>query len=506
MEGVNLHKPNSFSIVYESSAYMRSSARSIQSNVSIDMETDGAIKQVMSRRGSQISDSRTCGVTEAHEDDFRTILAAVANCTNTVLGAGTLAVPAAMSLSGLVVYEVLVVLIFTATLISLKWLIAVADVTPIDTACNYESISAQYLPPAMTTAIVCAFTVSMFALCMSYMLFISSSLAPIFHEFGLGDEDTLQNPIMFAVGGFIILPLSLLRDVSKLKTTSYFGIVTILYSSGYVFWSSYGFLQRYGINASFKPFNFSRGIWVCIAMTTSAFSCHVSAMPIYRSLGDGRSPRTMMTVVVISLGLSAVVYHSVGISAYLRFGAVVEANVLKSVADSEDLSMCLALANIGVPASLMTSMPLAMWPLRSCTIRAYRLAVGKNLIRDASNSEWRNSTTLLMLAILGAAVLVPSITKVMGLGGAIGTAFIVFIYPSAFHLSVVKQTRVSDWMQRKNWQELVMMAIGTILGIICFSVAFSSMIQEMYSHFASPPLNSTDANASLNSTDANASF
>merc|ERR1711933_182415 len=112
-------------------------------------------------------------------------------------------------------------------------------------------------------------------------------------------------------------------------------------------------------------------------------------------------------------------YHVVGFVGYMRFGSKVEPNIL---------------ASIGIAGSLMCGMSLVMWPLRSCTISVWRAARASSVntssvIAEPSNTEWRTTTVALLSAVLIAARLVPDIKKVMGLGSAVGMAFIIFIYP-----------------------------------------------------------------------------
>lgn len=274
-----------------------------------------------------------------------------------------------------------------------------------------------------------------------------------------------------------MLPLSLLRDISSLKASSIVGTFTLLYSSAYVIYSGFSHIASEGPSESFHMVNLSGDTVVCAAMTCSAFSCHISTMPIYRSLGSSRRPATMILIVALSLSLAAVFYQAVGIAGYMRFGSGVKGNVLQSLGDNEPLTFALGLANCGVPANLMASMPLVVWPLRSCSIAAFRSVTSRDLVADPSDKEWRISTCILLALVLTAATLVPDITTVMGLGGAVGTAFIVFVYPSAFYLAVVKQVTPSEWCHRRHWPQLAMMGLGAVAGALGFGVAFSRLIR-----------------------------
>eukprot|EP00928_Gymnodinium_smaydae_P025178 TRINITY_DN20133_c0_g1_i6.p1 TRINITY_DN20133_c0_g1~~TRINITY_DN20133_c0_g1_i6.p1 ORF type:complete len:481 (-),score=45.24 TRINITY_DN20133_c0_g1_i6:174-1616(-) len=265
------------------------------------------------------------------------VLSAIANTTNTILGSGTLAIPAAMKCSGVLAYELVMCGVFVATCVSMRWLIAVAEALPTEQPRNYESIARVYLGNGAATAITGAFIFGGMALNVSYIIMIGACLSPIAISIldlsgGDGNQAQAELFIRWGVGLLIVLPLSCLRDISKLKVTSSIAIVTLSYAALYVVKQGEVHIKANGISPTFSWYFLSSNIFTCMAMTVSAFSCHISAMPIYESLGQRRSPRTMMTVVMVSLVLSAIVYHCVGLTGYMQFGADVKGNVLESVA------------------------------------------------------------------------------------------------------------------------------------------------------------------------------
>jgi len=108
-----------------------------------------------------------------------TILSCIALCTNTILGAGTLAVPFTMSLTGFVLYHVIVVLVLVANFASLRWLVDVAEVLPEDVPPSYEGIAHHFLGGTADAVISAAMVFGGFALTMAYMLFITTSLSSV---------------------------------------------------------------------------------------------------------------------------------------------------------------------------------------------------------------------------------------------------------------------------------------------------------------------------------------
>ena len=98
--------------------------------------------------------------------------------------------------------------------------------------------------------ISCVFIVGGLALGISYMLFVSKSLAPVvaglMSSSGTASEEEeafLAEVIMWSLGLLVVLPLGLLRDISKLKFTSGIAIATLL---------AYSPMDRRGLEAPFS--------------------------------------------------------------------------------------------------------------------------------------------------------------------------------------------------------------------------------------------------------------
>eukprot|EP00747_Dinoflagellata_sp_TGD_P055585 gnl/TRDRNA2_/TRDRNA2_149620_c0_seq2.p1 gnl/TRDRNA2_/TRDRNA2_149620_c0~~gnl/TRDRNA2_/TRDRNA2_149620_c0_seq2.p1 ORF type:complete len:142 (-),score=9.66 gnl/TRDRNA2_/TRDRNA2_149620_c0_seq2:31-456(-) len=117
-----------------------------------------------------------------------------------------------------------------------------------------------------------------------------------------------------------------------------------------------------------------------------------------------------------------------------------------------------------------------MWPLRSCAISVYRFCTG-GASTAASITEWRTATCTLMGLIVLMAWSIPSVKSVMAVGGAVGGAFIVFIYPAAFHIALVKRARLDGWLRRENIPQLFMIGFGIAAGILCLTVAVANAVR-----------------------------
>eukprot|EP00931_Biecheleriopsis_adriatica_P081424 TRINITY_DN54756_c0_g1_i1.p1 TRINITY_DN54756_c0_g1~~TRINITY_DN54756_c0_g1_i1.p1 ORF type:complete len:599 (-),score=85.28 TRINITY_DN54756_c0_g1_i1:114-1706(-) len=425
---------------------------------------------------------------------WMTFFGAVANCTNTIIGAGTLAVPKVMSMTGLAGYHVMVISILCITWLSLHWLIEVIDRLPDDVARNYEGIANYYLGLNWATAIAIAFFFGGIGLTMARMLLITTSLTPVLSLMGLGTEQDLEKSVLFGIGLFIVLPLAMLKDMSKLRSTSSLAVFAMLFAVAYVSGTAMAEVATSGLSSGIVLWGDSLAIFTAVAMSVSAYSCHIAVMPIYDSLGPSHTPRTMMNVVLLSLVLSFSFYELVGLSGYLCFGRDVDANILKSMVASNGLTIGSILATFGVSLTLICSIPIVIWPVRSVILWSIQLFAEKREEAETSivdrrdsvakaaefaekgptYAEWTGVTAGIMIVVLVLAWACPDVKKSLSVVGSLGGAFIVFIYPAAFHLSVVKKVSPSEWTFQKHRLELMVIVMGIFVGTVCLSVTLLS--------------------------------
>ncbi|CAE7671092.1 avt5, partial [Symbiodinium pilosum] len=457
------------------------------------------------------------------------VFSAYVNAANTILGAGTLAVPIAMSSAGLLSYELITVLVVAVNFTTVHWLTIVADHLPKGTPRNYEGIARRYLGSAASHVISLVFIFGGLSLGMSYMLFTAGSMAPVLASYmaSEGEEpeekevERLAQRLLWGVGLCVVLPLGMLRDISKLKFTSSVAIIVLGYAAGFIVFCNVGaLLEKPAAGEGFQLVNVSSDFFLSLAMTTSNFSCHVSAIPIYESLGS-RGATSIRKVLLLALGTAALLYQIVGLSSYLRFGHLESggSNILEVVAASISVGQSpvrfalVSLASAGVAFNLAFSMPMAMWALRSvilsyyqaaCAMQARRAGLPEVEVLEIENGEpsmleWCMATTLLMLSILTLATLVPNIQVIMSLGGSLGGTFIAFMYPALFRLTVVKGVRSSrDLLQHKNAAELGVIAMSIVYGVLCLSISIRKVVLEFQA--AEPSVTATTSTLTLTTT------
>ena len=131
---------------------------------------------------------------------------------------------------------------------------------------------------------------------------------------------------MYAIVNFILLPLCLLKDMSNLRFSSIFGVLSLIFVMIIViiqfpaYFSNY--LSTRKIGEELNIFDISKGFGPDLlffkgtATIFYSFNCHIAAFPILKGLKDGVN-RRIQKVFRRSLILDATVYFIVGICGYL---------------------------------------------------------------------------------------------------------------------------------------------------------------------------------------------
>mmetsp|Transcript_33006 Transcript_33006/g.60496 ORF Transcript_33006/g.60496 Transcript_33006/m.60496 type:complete len:498 (+) Transcript_33006:69-1562(+) len=414
---------------------------------------------------------------KALPDETANLVGAIANCTNTIIGAGALAIPKTMGMTGIGVYHALVTAIFMVTLISLRWLIAVTDRLPHDVARNYEGVANYFLGVEWSLAISAAFFFGGLSLTMAYIILITSSVAPILAGLGFGPVHLMEHLVRYTIGLGVCWPLAMMRDISGLRFTSTLAIIALGYTVLFVTATSFQNYLEAGQHSSVQLVSSSVEFFSALAMSISAYSCHISVMPIYDSLGPGRNQRTMFKIVVISLLLSLAFYEVIGFAGYLQFGDAVDGNVLQTIATHSGPNIWVTVATLSIAITLAFSVPIIVWPLRSSILSTVQILQGRTG-EDATPAEWQITTTAVMIVVLAIATVFPDVKTALSIGGSVGGAFIVFIYPAAFYLTVVKGVPAPRWSFVDHWPQLSMMVAGVLVGVLCLSFTVKNAVQS----------------------------
>lgn len=146
---------------------------------------------------------------------------------------------------------------------------------------------------------------------------------------GFWGKYSLKFPVMYGVVITVLLPLCLLKDMSKLRFSSIFGVLSLLFVMIIIIIQTPVYYANYLEKKEQKDlnlpdinvFDFMKGIKNLYFFKGSAtifysFTCHIAAFPILKGLKDNVN-RRIQKVFSRSLILDAIIYLLIGICGYL---------------------------------------------------------------------------------------------------------------------------------------------------------------------------------------------
>ncbi|KAK3549251.1 hypothetical protein QTP70_034248 [Hemibagrus guttatus] len=352
------------------------------------------------------------------------------------LGAGLLNFPWAFSRAGGVHAAVTVEMFSLIFLIS--GLVILGYSSSISGQSTYQAVVGHICGPAIGKLCELCFVFNVFMICVAFLVILADQLKKLsisIHELITGSSGnempyhwyTDQRFTLFLVCLFVILPLSIPKEIWIQKYTSALGTVAATYLTVAIVIRYYtrtvpeghlspsynsgqdGFL---GFHLQCHPHNL---LW----LSGRDCNCHECSVAIYSSL-ENKKLSNWATISLSSMLICLVIYTLTGIYGYLTFGRNVAADVLMSYS-GDDVLMILARLLFGV--SIITIYPIALL--------LGRLVVQDPLLRHRETYETciRVALTAVWILItLLIALFVPDISKVISIIGGI-SAFFIFVFP-----------------------------------------------------------------------------
>lgn len=397
---------------------------------------------------------------------------AVFNLATSVIGAGIMALPAAMKVLGLLPGFLSIFLMGVLSEISIELLIrfAVLRKSP-----SYGDIVNTALGRPFKIVSEICIIVNNAGILVVYLIIIgdvmsgSAKHVGVFDQlFGNGEWDHRKLVILVVLLVFLA-PLCALDNIDSLSLTSaasvalavVFVIVSCIIALVKLFEgriSTPRMWPDFGSKAAILD------LLVVVPIMTNAYVCHFNVQPIYNEL-KGRSPKKMYMVSRITTVLCVVIYASTAISGYLLFGDYTESDVLTNF--DEDLGIQFSsilnyVVRIGYVLHLILVFPVIHFSLRQTV---------DSLVFTTSSPRSRKrmlalTAVLLMVIYLGSTT-IPNIWVAFKFTGATTGMSLGFIFPALIALRLDKQEKNLKLREKYiSWLMLVLAVVTGILGLV----------------------------------------
>jgi amino acid permease len=395
----------------------------------------------------------------------------VINLLNTIVGAGVLAMPLAMSHMGMVLG--IIVILWAGVTAGFGLYLQTRCAAYLERGSSSFFALSQITYPNAAIIFDAAIAIKCFGVGVSYLIIIGDLMPGVMR--GFAAEEGLPSYLIdrhFWVTAFmlVVIPLSYLRRLDSLKYTSVVALVSIGYL---VILVVYHFTAKDTLpdgkyTTPLRIFTWAGPIPALSSfpVVVFAYTCHQNMFSILNEISNNSQFRTTM-VVFASIGTAAAIYILVAITGYLSFGNEVGGNIVAQYAPSISATV----GRAAIVVLVMFSYPLQVHPCRASVNAVLKWRPNKNLaarfksasstpsgsasVNEASpprdvpllpagvkrNSEMGETrfafiTTLIIILSYIVAMTVSSLEAVLAYVGSTGSTSISFILPGLFYYKI----------------------------------------------------------------------
>ncbi|CAL9081603.1 unnamed protein product [Musa acuminata var. zebrina] len=397
---------------------------------------------------------------------------AVFNLATSIIGAGIMALPAAMKVLGILLGFVSIVLMGILSEISIELLIRFAVLCK---STSYGDVVESALGrPFKIVSEICVI-VNNAGVLVVYLIIIGDVMSGSAKHVGVFDqllghgEWDHRKLVIFVVLVIFLAPLCALEKIDSLSLTSaasvalavVFVVVSCIIASVKL---AEGRTRTPRMGPNFGSKAAILDLLVVVPIMTNAYVCHFNVQPIYNELKE-RTPKKMYLVSRITTVLSVAIYASTSISGYLLFGEDTESDVLTNF--DKDLGIPFSsilnyVVRIGYVLHLVLVFPVIHFSLRQ-TVDSLVFAGSA----PASRKRMLALTAILLCVIYFGSTMIPNIWVAFKFTGATTGMSLGFIFPALIALRLDKQKKILKLQERYiAWVMLVLAVVASILGVV----------------------------------------
>ncbi|XP_033108026.1 putative sodium-coupled neutral amino acid transporter 10 [Anneissia japonica] len=359
----------------------------------------------------------------------------IINLANSIIGVGVLAMPWCFNKCGVILATCLLFLSAFLTYTSCMLLLRAAKATK---KTSYENLAYHVLGGTGKMAVELCIIGLLFCSCVSFFIIIGDLGPAIISKwFAIENTWTLRAMLQVFLAVSVVLPLGLKRSVESLAAVSGLSMVFYICFTADMFLNSLYDLSLGKWRHESTMWN-TPGGFVCITITTIAFSCQTVLFTIYESMTD-RTIKKMQEVVKSSVSLVTTLYLVVGLCGYVTYYKQgIKGDILlnfKPSLTSDIFQLCFTL-------SVALSFPLVIFPCRTSLYSMFCSQSTSHSVENPGGSggsvyipqgKFNTITLSIIILTLSLGIIVQNVETVLALTGATLGSFICFILPAIIY-------------------------------------------------------------------------
>ncbi|OEU20517.1 Aa_trans-domain-containing protein [Fragilariopsis cylindrus CCMP1102] len=397
------------------------------------------------------------------------IVSSVFNLVNNVAGAGILTLASGVAPGTGVIPAIIIC--FTLGTLSGHCFSIIGDACELTGESDFKGLWMKTIGPNSAYMVDTMIAIMCLSCSVIYSGILGDVFTPLFKQAGFPDQWNGRSSNIIAITIFLLLPLSLIKDLSKLAFTSLLGFSAILYTVFFIiiraFDGSYKlpagkFLQD-GLITVPSMWNFDFTSLVLASNLGLAYIAHYNAPNFYRSLKDTNSKRFRLMVNITFITL-VTLYIATMMAGYATFGDICQGNILLNYHPNDILS---TFGRLATGFSILFGFPLVVCGAREAIIGLTSSLANVELGSDKNNFFLVAGILTFVTAI---SCTVKDVSLVVGLTGAALGSTIVYVCPPLIYTKAVTLIHGADSTASKRAQvNLALVPFGLFIAVLgCF--------------------------------------
>mmetsp|Transcript_15792 Transcript_15792/g.36365 ORF Transcript_15792/g.36365 Transcript_15792/m.36365 type:complete len:505 (-) Transcript_15792:2973-4487(-) len=319
-----------------------------------------------------------------------------------------------------------------------------------------------------------------------YSGILGDVFTPLLKQAGFPDKWNGRTTNIVAITAFLLLPLSLIKDLSKFAFTSMLGFTAILYTVLFIVIrtldGSYNlpagrFLQDGMITSpSFQKTSLWKTGFASLVLASNfglAYIGHYNAPNYYRSLRDTNSKRFRVMVNSAYLTLF-LLYATAMMAGYATFGDVCKGNILLNYHPDDLLS---TFGRLATGFSILFGFPLVVFGAREAII-GLASNFGNKAIGDEKNNF--NLVAIMLTFVTIISCTVRDVSLVVGLTGAAIGSTLVYVCPPLLYTKAMTVIHGENSSESKRAKiNLLLVPFGLFVGVLgCFMTVKEASLKQ----------------------------